>query len=199
MKRRLFAAALAAALLLPAALAPPAAACVGRKLVMGSLSSPREAMVSRVLTILVHERTGTTVEMRLFPSAEELFAAAREGKVDIYVGYSGQAAAALSLPSAAPEEVLAAVKKRFDEEFNLVWGRPLGCGGRSLEGKSTGLAAPVVRKDTLKKFPALPRLLEKVGGRVPLDDSAVDELVANGKGGAEEKAARAWLREVKLI
>ncbi len=184
-------AALLAGLLLTAFLPAPAEPCVGRKLVFGTLSEGRDAMVSRVLSILVHERTGTTVELAFYPGEDELFAAAREGKVDLFVGFAGT-----DLP---PEQALVAVRKLHEEEFNLAWGKMLGCGGFAADGTPRGPAAPVVRKDTLKKFPALPRLLEKVGGKVALTDEIVRSLLEKGGNGREERAARDWLREVKLI
>jgi osmoprotectant transport system substrate-binding protein len=183
--------ALVGAALLTALLPAPALSCVGRKLVFGSLSDVRGAMVSRVLSILVHERTGTTVELVFFPGESELRSAAREGKVDLFVGYAGTAQPA--------EQALADVRRRDEEEANLAWGKMLGCQGFASDGTARGPAAPVVRKDTLKKFPALPRLLEKVGSKVALTDEVVRILLDKAGDGREEKAARDWLREVKLI
>ena len=67
------------------------------------------------------------------------------------------------------------------------------------DGRSMGPAFTVVHKDTLKKFPALPRLLEKVGTRVVLDDGRLDGLVSQARSEKPAKVARNYLKEVKLI
>jgi glycine betaine/choline ABC-type transport system substrate-binding protein len=69
------------------ALAGNAQACVGRKLVLGSVEGARSSLVSRMLSILINERTGTTVEIEFFSSSDELFEKVKKGKVDLYVGY----------------------------------------------------------------------------------------------------------------
>ncbi len=180
---------------------PPASACVGRKLVLGAVDGDPQGVVSRVLAILVRERTGTTVEVRFFPDPASLWESARSGQVDLLVGYALEEAQALGGKGIAPAEALAKVRRRHDEELNLVWGKPMGFSGRTASGADRGQAVPVVSKDTIKKFPALPRLLEKLGTRVVLDQAALESLQKAAAGGAEreEKAARAWLREVKLI
>jgi osmoprotectant transport system substrate-binding protein len=56
------------------------------------------------------------------------------------------------------------------------------------------LAAPVARKDTLKKFPALPRLIAKTKGLLP--DGVLASLAQTGE---PARSARQFLREKKLI
>ena len=186
--------------LLAAALTVPsiANACVGRKLVLGALDDARQGMVSRIISILIHERTGTTVEVKFFPSREELMEKVLKDKVDLYVDYVDYALKAVNdfSGSLAGEERYRKVKREYDEEMNLVWLKPMGFEGRNADGVSQGLAAVVVRKGTLKKFPALPRLLEKIGTRVILDDPLLDSLVVKGQ---SVKAAREFLKEKKLI
>jgi osmoprotectant transport system substrate-binding protein len=92
-----------------------------------------------------------------------------------------------------------AVKRRFEEELNLIWLKPMGYSGIDHDGRSMGPASTVVHKDTLKKFPALPRLLEKIGTRVVLDDGRLDSLVNKARSEKPAKVARNYLKEVKLI
>ncbi|NOY87533.1 MAG: hypothetical protein GXP52_09595 [Deltaproteobacteria bacterium] len=190
-------------LLLVAALAVPSTvhACVGRKLVLGALEDARQGMVSRIISILIHERTGTTVEVKFYPSKEELMEKVLKGKVDLYVDYVDTALKRLNDDpgSLAGEERYRQVKREYDEEMNLVWLKPLGFEGRNGKGNSMGFAAVVVRKGTLKKFPALPRLLDKIGTRVILDDPLLDSLVLKGQSVKPAKVAREFLKEKKLI
>jgi osmoprotectant transport system substrate-binding protein len=179
----------------------PLHACVGRKLVLGSLEADRPAMVSRLLSILIHERTGTTIEVDYFSDKQELLKSVDKGKVDLYVdsvdsafGRIGEGDVSLS-----KEERFQVVKKRFDEELNLIWLKPMGYNERDEKSVPTGPAAVVVRKDTLKTFPALPRLLEKIGTRIVLDDDLLDTLVKRGQTEKPVKVARDYLKEVKLI
>ena len=180
--------------------ATPSSACVGRKLVLGSLETDRPAMVARILSILIHERTGTTVEVKFFHKREKLLSAVTRDKVDLYVDYVDNAAARMEITGAADgKEKFKAVKQHFEEELNLVWLKPMGYSGIDPDGASLGSASVVVAKDTLKIFPALPRLLEKIGSRVVLDDTRLDSLVSKAKAEKAAKVARRYLKEVKLI
>lgn len=176
-------------------------ACVGRKLVLGSVEADRPGMVSRILTILIHERTGTTVEVKFFPDWAKLLAAVKKGKVDLYVDYVDSAIDRMKVdvPSLAGKERFKVIKRRFEEELNLIWLKPMGYSGIAPDGRALGPASTVVHKDTLKKFPALPRLLEKIGTRVVLDDGRLDILVNKARSEKPAKVARNYLKEVKLI
>jgi osmoprotectant transport system substrate-binding protein len=176
-------------------------ACVGRKLVLGSVEADRPGMVSRILSILIHERTGTTVEVKFFPDRNKLLAAVEKHKVNLYVDYVDSAIDRLKVEVSSTDENerFKAVKRLFDEELNQVWLKPMGYSGISKNGRSMGPASIVVHKDTLKKFPALPRLLEKIGTRVVLDDGHLDSLVSKARSEKPAKVARNYLKEVKLI
>lgn len=176
-------------------------ACVGRKLVLGALEDDRQGMVSKILSILIHERTGTTVEVRYFKDMDELVAMVYKGKVDLFVDYAQPALVRLKedFSNLTPEESYRIVKRRYDEEFNLVWLKPMGFSGRDSKGAPQGWAAVVVKKDALKKFPALPRLLEKIGTKIPLSDDVLDSLVVQGRETKPAKVARQFLKEEKLI
>ena len=176
-------------------------ACVGRKLVLGSLETDRPGMVTRILSILIHERTGTTVEVKFFPDPGKLMAAVNKGKVDLYVDHLDSAIDRLKMEVTTAEKAdrFKAVKQRFEEEQNLIWLKPMGYSGMDEEGRSLGPASVVVHKDTLKKFPALPRLLEKIGNKVVLDDGQLNSLVDKSRSEKPAKVARSYLKEVKLI
>ena len=155
----------------------------------------------RILSILIHERTGTTVEVKFFPGMNELMTMVQKGKVDLFVDYVDPALVRLEEDPASltGEDGYRTVKRRYDEEFNLVWLKPMGFSGRGPGGTSHGMAAVVVKKDALKKFPALPRLLEKLGTRVPLSDEVLDGLVVKAREKKPAKVARQFLKDEKLI
>ena len=159
-------------------------ACVGRKLVIGSIEADRPGMVNRILSILIHERTGTTVEVKYFPDRGKLLAAVKKHKVNLYVDYVDRAIDRLNIDVSSTDrsEKFKAVKRQFDEELNQVWLKPMGYSGISPDGQALGPASIVVHKDTLKKFPALPRLLEKIGTKVILDDRQLDSLLERSSG-----------------
>ena len=176
-------------------------ACVGRKLVIGSIEADRPGMVNRILSILIHERTGTTVEVKFFPDRGKLLAAMKKHKVNMYVDYVDSAIDRLKVEVSSTEEneKFKAVKRLFDEELNQIWLKPMGYSGIAPDGQALGPASIVVHKDTLKKFPALPRLLEKIGTRVVLDNGRLDSLVDKARSEKPAKVARNYLKEVKLI
>jgi osmoprotectant transport system substrate-binding protein len=174
---------------------------VGRKLVIGSIEADRPGMVNRILSILIHERTGTTVEVKFFPDRDKLLAAVKKHKVNLYVDYVDSAIDRLKVEVSSTDENerFKAVKRLFDEELNQIWLKPMGYSGIAPDGRALGPASIVVHKDTLKKFPALPRLLEKIGTRVVLDDGRLDSLVNKARSEKPAKVARNYLKEVKLI
>ncbi|GAB4283496.1 MAG: lipoprotein [Deferrisomatales bacterium] len=168
----------------------PAGACVGKTLVVGAVQSPEGQVVAQVIAILINERTGTTVKIEDFADADTLHEGLTSGRVDIGVEHVGRALGRLQLPVPGDdEEAYRRVKSAYLESLNLVWLPPLG-----FHRVGAGLAAPVARKDTLKKFPALPRLIAKTRGLLP------DEVLA-GLLREEEasRAARQLLRDKKLI
>ncbi len=183
------------------ALAGNAQACVGRKLVLGSVEDARSSLVSRMLSILINERTGTTVEIEFFPNEEKLYKMVKKHKVDLFVGYVDQFMNRLddSPGELGMEEKFKLVKRKFDEEQNMIWLKPMGFSGRDETGSSLGWGATVVRKSVLKKFPALPRLLEKIGTRITLDDEILDSLVDRVPESKPARVARDFLKEKKLI
>ncbi len=192
---------LLAALLGPWYFPGNAEACVGRKLILGALQEDRQDMVSKLLSILIHERTGTTVEVEYFASEEKLMEKVRKGKVNLYVGYAGAALEGFGKGPAtgSPEEDYRTAKRLFEEELNLIWLKPMGFSGRDQAGRTLGWAGVVVSKEALKKFPALPRLLEKIGSRVVLKDEVLDDLVEKGRDRKPAKVARGFLKQEKLI
>jgi glycine betaine/choline ABC-type transport system substrate-binding protein len=97
-----------------------------------------------------------------------------------------------------PQQLFDAVKTRYNEELNLVWLQPFGFSEpRVIAATIPAQAAPVVRKDTLKKFPALARLINKLGGTI--DAATMQRLEAAAGKGTVHDVAKDFLKTNHLI
>ncbi len=170
----------------------PALGCVGKTLIVGTDSTARSRVVAQLLAILINERTGTTIEIVDYASGDELFKEMTGGNVDMALAYASSALTRMGKDVPAdPQAAFKAVKKAYQEELNLIWLGPLGF---SDEANPSSLAAPIAQKHALKKFPALPRLIAKTSGLLPLEtiqNLSEAENIA--------KAVRDFLKDKKLI
>lgn len=180
-------------------------ACVGKTLQVGVVTGGEEKLLSKMLSILVNERTGTSIKMREFASFKECFTALQKNEIDVVIAFTGQGYAEVAQRSQAPsaDMVLAEDRQVFNERYNLVWLEPWGYtdGGQFVKDPSgqpiKTQVAPLVRKETLKEFPALARLINKMAGK--LDDTMVDGLMKKAGLGDTDRAARDFLKAEKLI
>jgi len=173
-----------------------ALACVGKTVVIGSKGSVQQDVLAQVLAVLITERTGTTVKVVRFDSTSAAHEALLSAEIDMYVEYTGiaQRDTLKAVPGGDAAAIYSAVKEVYNRELNLIWLEPLGF---SLAGELPAQAAPVVRKDTLKKFPALARLINKLGGRIDgITIAAMEELAAQHP---LPEVARSFLKEQRLI
>lgn len=179
---------------------PQADACVGKTLVVGALDTPQQQVLANILAILIGERTGTTVKVVPAASHAAAHEALLRADLDMYVEYTGigQVQILGAAPIADKAELYKAVKERYNQELNLVWLEPFGFADQKLAPAGTvAEAAPVVRKDTLKKFPALARLINKLGGAV--NQATMQKLETGVKGDNAKDVARKFLKENRLI
>jgi osmoprotectant transport system substrate-binding protein len=200
LKNRVFLVALSLVLAAGMTVPAPAAACVGKTLLVGALDTPQQQVLANMLAILIGERTGTTV--KVVPAASH--AAAHEALVraelDMYVEYTGVGLVQIlgAAPLADRAALYKAVKERYNQELNLIWLEPFGFADPALAPSGTvAEAAPVVRKDTLKKFPALARLINKLGGAI--DEATMRKLESAVQGDNAKDVARKFLKENRLI
>lgn len=180
--------------------AQPASACVGKSLVVGALDNPQQQVLAQMLSILISERTGTSVKIVPVEGHAEAHEALLRADLDMYVEYTGVGQVVLlkDQPIADAKELFQAVKDRYNQELNLVWMQPFGFSEAALAPAGTVAdAAPVVRKDTLKKFPALARLINKLGGAI--DASTMDELEKASSDGNSREVARNFLKKNRFI
>ena len=116
-------------------------------------------------------------------------------------GYATEEMIDRELDEADEAKVFSSLKEVYQRDMNLVWLEPFGfsdagvLGGKG--GKTPSVAAPVVRKDTLSKFPALPRVINKLSGKV--DNGVMSKLIAEGGNGNTKKATRKFLKDNRLI
>jgi osmoprotectant transport system substrate-binding protein len=178
----------------------PVAACVGKTLLVGALDTPQQQVLANLLAVLISERTGTSVKVVPAASHAAAHEALLRADLDMYVEYTGigQVQILGGAPIADQAALYKAVKERYNQELNLIWLEPFGFVDKLQAPAGTvAEAAPVVRKDTLKKFPALARLINKLGGAIDL--ATMQKLEAGVKGDNAKDVARKFLKENRFI
>lgn len=185
-------------------LANPAQPCVGRCLTVAIANSPDQVIMGHMLSVLINERTGTTVNVVELGDLTTCHETVLKGKADIYISYIGKGLEISegSTPADDPQKVYTLVSQRYMEKFGMVWLKPFGFNGPLTEaasgGKAVGsLAAPIVTKDVLRRFPVLDRVINKLGGRV--DNDTLEELRKKTENQNVREAVRAFLKAQKLI
>lgn len=187
-------------LVLLAGLAQPVPACVGKTLVIGAKGTPQQELLAEMLAILIAERTGTSVKVVKFDDTAATHGALMKAELDLYVEYTGVGQLDVLKGESLTDStaLYRTVKERYNQELNLVWLDPLGFEEPRVVPEGTpAQAAPVVRKDTLKKFPALARLINKLGGAIsPETMQGLEARLAQE--GARE-VARSFLKAGRFI
>jgi len=148
--------------------------CVGRHLTIGCLDIPEQILVANMLKTLINTRTGTAVTIKGFSSIEEVYQALRQGEIQIYIEYTGVALHQVlnGRPITDPDRVYYLVKRAYEKSYNIIWLKRLGFESLSplfSSERKMGLpleAAPIVQRKTLQNYPALPRLLNKLAGKI---------------------------------
>ncbi len=182
------------------ALSPAADACVGKTLVIGSKGTLQQDVLAETLSILIGERTGTSIKVVRFDTTAAAHEALMKAELDMYVEYTGvgQIEVLKKEGIGDPEALYQAVKDAYNQNLNLVWLKPLGFEEpTAVSGDLAAQAATVVRKDTLKKFPALARLINKLGGAISAE--AIQEMEARAAQASPREAARAFLKQGRFI
>lgn len=188
------------ALLLVVGLTTPGIACVGKTLMIGATESSQQQVLAQLLAVLIGERTGTTVQVVTYESSRQLHDALLKADLDMYIEYTGvgQIEILQAAPMTDSDELYKAVKQVYNQDLNLVWLKPLGFEAPDLVPEGVpAQAAPVVRKDTLKKFPALARLINKLGGKV--SNESIHQLELDAGTQPANQVARSFLKQNRLI
>ena len=184
----------------------PVEACVGKTVFLGRMPGREQEVLAEMFTWMVSERTGTTIQTKSFSDSRTTHAALQTAEIDLYLEDQGVAMREiLGHPlSGTPLELRETVRREYEQRFNLVWLEPWGMTGRASQSAvtpaaaaPTTLVAPVIRKDTLKKFPALSRLVNKLSGVV--DDATLARLVQESEHRPAREVTKQFLKDKRLI
>ena len=185
-------------------LATPLLACKDRLLVVAVGDSIDQVIMGQMLSILINERTGTTVEIVQPGDIQANHEAVLQGKANIYINYVGMAGAGTEGSNALedPQKAYILARRSYMEEFGMVWLKPFGFQGPLTQAAPSGkvdrtMAAPVTTKDVIKKFPILDRLINKLAGRV--NNKTLEELRKKSENQDVEITVREFLTSHKLI
>lgn len=171
-------------------------ACVGKVLYIGVSTSPADQLLAEMVSVLVRERTGTTVKVVTYKTPGEIYGAVRQGQVGLMIENTADALELLKKPKEANgKAALELVKREYRKTFNLVWLEPFG--SMAVNGGNE-IYAPVIAAEVLGNLPALPKLINKLSG--VMNDGNYQKLLKAVKADEKaKKAARDFLKARKLI
>src|SRR5210317_942292 len=139
-------------------LATPLLACKGRVLNLAVGDSIDQAIMGKMLSILINERTGTTVEIVQLEDTNAAHEAVLHGLAEIYINYLGMAQTGTEGPNALddPRKAYILASRSYNREFGMIWLKPFGFQGPMAKAAPSGeddgtLAAPITTKDVIKK------------------------------------------------
>ena len=185
-------------------LVSPVLACKDRLLILAVGDSIDQVIMGQMVSILVNERTGTSVEIVQPGDLQACHETVLQGNANIYINYVGMALAGTEGSNALdkPQEAYVLVRQSYINDFGMVWLKPFGFQGPLTLGAHSGKydgtqAAPITTKDVLKKFPVLDRMINKLGGRV--DNAIMEELIKKTENQDVEKVVKEFLKSQKLI
>ncbi|MFQ5647226.1 MAG: glycine betaine ABC transporter substrate-binding protein [bacterium] len=168
-----------------------ALACVGRKLIIGYMPFTEQAILAQMLAIMVEERTGTKVSLKELEDSVEAHRALEANEIQLYIEYTGIGVSEVLgvKPDKNAKVLYRQAKKAYNKNFNIIWLKRFGYSSTYTEFADfikQGIPldpAPVVRKSTLKKFPALSRLLNKLKGKISVKqiNSMIVQVEREGK------------------
>ena len=165
-------------------------ACVGKTLFIGVTDAPNERLFAEMISVLVAERTGTSVKIVSYKDARDLYSAVKKGEVGLFIDNADRALNILGKPPETNSRTAyETVKKACRASQNLVWLEPFG---------GSQYYAPVISLETINNLPALPKLVNKLGGMV--NDETCARLLRAVKGDDKaKKVAKDFLKSRKLI
>lgn len=176
----------------------PVEACVGKTIFLGRLPGRDQEVLTEIFAWMVSERTGTTIQVKPIADSRAMHTAIQTADVDLYLEDQGVALREiLGQTPVAGADQRDTVRRAYEQRFNLIWLEPWGMTGKPAPPAVPGPVAPVIRKDTLKKFPALSRLVNKLAGVV--DDATLAKLVQEAEKRPARDVAKQFLKEKRLI
>ncbi len=184
--------------LLSLAFSVQAYACVGRILNIGIVDNGNETLLAELVSELINERTGTTVNVIAFDTSVEIYEALKKEDVNIVIENTEHALGMMNMQNSGDiVKDYDMSKKEFRDKMNLIWLKPFG----ELDdegGKSQRYYSAVITEDVLINFPALPRVINKL--KNISEDKRFDKVIKSVRSGKKVKrVARDFLRKKKLI
>jgi osmoprotectant transport system substrate-binding protein len=183
----------------------PVEACVGKTIFLGRLPGRDQEVLAEIFSWMVSERTGTTIQIKPVADSRALHAALQTADVDLGLEDQGVALREILGLTSSVGDQRETVRREYEQRFNLIWLEPWGMSGKpapvAVAGPggpgAPGMVAPVIRKDTLKKFPALSRLVNKLAGVV--DNVTLARLVQESEKRPAREVVKQFLKEKRLI
>lgn len=163
--------------------------CVGKTIHLG-ISSADEKLMAEMASLMITERTGSSVKIDVYKDSRTLYEAVKQGNVNIIIENTERAQEVLGKgKGAAPAMGIDAIKSEYRKSMNLTWLNSFG---------ATPQYAPVLTGDTLSNYPALPKLLNKLAGALANDIYAklLKSVESDDK---TKKVAKDFLKGKKLI
>lgn len=161
-------------------------ACVGKTIHLGVTSAAGERLLAEMASILITERTGSSVKIDVYKDSKELYSAVKQGSVNVIFENPSRAAEVVGKPK---DSTYDQIKSEYKTRLNLTWLDPIG---GSLK------FAPVLTSETLANYPALPKLLNKLSG-VLVNDTYPKLLKSAESDEKSKKTAKEFLKGKKLI
>lgn len=163
-------------------------ACVGKTIHLG-ISSANERLMAEMASLMISERTGSTVKIDVYKDSKSLYDAVKQGNVNILLENTDRASELLGKVKGSGPLGLDTIKSGYRKTYNLTWLTPFG---------SAPQYAPVLTAETLANYPALPKLLNKLTGVLP-NDTYPKLLKSVHSDDKTKKVAKDFLKGKKLI
>lgn len=164
-------------------------ACVGKTIHLG-ISSANERLMAEMASLMISERTGSSVKIEVYKDSKALYEAVKQGKVNLFMENTDRAQEMLGkAKGTAPAMGIDAIKSEYRKNMNLTWLASFG---------SAPQYAPVLTGDTLNNYPALPKLLNKLVGALP-NDTYIKLVKSSESDDRTKKIAKDFLKGRKLI
>jgi glycine betaine/choline ABC-type transport system substrate-binding protein len=163
-------------------------ACVGKTIHLG-ISMADEKLIAEMASLMISERTGSSVKIDFYKDSKALYEAVKQGKVNILMENTDRALVVLGKSKGSAGMGADAIKSEYRKNFNLTWLNSFGAAPQY---------APVLTADTLANYPALPKLLNKLAGALS-NDTYAKLLKSVESEDKTRKAAKDFLKGKKLI
>ncbi len=173
-------------------------ACVNLDINIGTIDSVEGKLFADIISTFIHERTGTKSIIRYYPNISELNEAIADKKIElILVNIADSLLADGQEVSRDAGANFATAKKIYKKGMQLVMLDSFGTVSDD-SGLSKAIS-PVLAPIVLEKFPALPRLLKKLLGKI--DSETTSQLLAlvRDQGEKSPRVAKDFLVAKKLI